>query len=67
MTDKAYRDEYFSNYEPSEPVEESDDRNRLYSVETLLINSAHFPGSQTRQRAVDELLYLIDRFLGDGV
>ncbi|KAJ5921214.1 Fructosamine/Ketosamine-3-kinase [Penicillium verhagenii] len=67
MKNEVYRKEYFRNYEPSEPIEEADDRNRLYSVETLLINSAHFPGSQTRQRAVDELLYLINRFPGDSL
>ena len=62
MKDEDYRNEYFKNYEPSEPIEEFDDRNRLYAVETLIINSAHFPGSETRQRAVDELRFLIDRY-----
>lgn len=66
MTGEDYRKEYFRNYTPSEPIEEFDDRSRLYSVETLLINSAHFPGSQTRQRAVDELYYLMDKFLSDS-
>ncbi|KAJ5646091.1 hypothetical protein N7490_002463 [Penicillium lividum] len=67
MKGEEYRNEYFRNYMPSEPIEEFDDRNRLYSVETLLINSAHFPGSQTRQRAVDELHYLINKFLSNSV
>ncbi|KAI1769315.1 Fructosamine/Ketosamine-3-kinase [Hypoxylon sp. FL1150] len=63
MKAKKYRDEYFKNYKPSEPVEEFDDRNRLYSVETLIINSAHFPGAETRQLAVDELKYLIEKYI----
>ncbi|KAI6082943.1 Fructosamine/Ketosamine-3-kinase [Hypoxylon rubiginosum] len=63
MKAKEYRNEYFKNYEPSEPIEEFDDRNRLYSVETLIINSAHFPGAKTRQLAVDELKYLIDKYI----
>ncbi|PKS13159.1 hypothetical protein jhhlp_000501 [Lomentospora prolificans] len=63
MKSDVYRNEYFKNYEPSEPIEEYDDRNRLYSVETLIINSAHFPGSQTRKIALEELKYLIDKFL----
>ncbi|KAI5918753.1 Fructosamine/Ketosamine-3-kinase [Camillea tinctor] len=63
MNDEKYRREYFKNFPPSEPVEEFDDRNRLYSVETLIINSAHFPGAKTRQLAVRELQYLIGRYI----
>jgi len=63
MKNMAYRHEYFKNYPPSEPSEEFDDRNRLYSVETLIINSAHFPGAPTRKIALEELRYLIDKFL----
>lgn len=65
MLDEVYRDEYFKNFEPSEPVEEFDDRNRLYSVETLFMNSAHFPGSETRNRALDELNWLINKYRDD--
>ncbi|KAK9418707.1 putative protein-ribulosamine 3-kinase [Seiridium unicorne] len=63
MTDEKYRREYFKNYPPSEPVEEVDDRNRLYAVETLLINSLAFPGAKTRQLAYEELKFLINKFL----
>ncbi|KAI0894727.1 Fructosamine/Ketosamine-3-kinase [Annulohypoxylon nitens] len=62
MKAKEYRNEYFKNYKPSEPLEEFDDRNRLYSVETLIINSAHFPGANTRQLAVDELKFLLHKY-----
>jgi protein-ribulosamine 3-kinase len=65
MTDEKYRSEYFMNNPPSEPQEEYDDRNRLYAVETLLINSAHFPGHQTRQDALSELKLLIEKFVSD--
>lgn len=63
MKNPDYRNEYFRNFEPSEPVEEFDDRNRLYAVETLLINSAHFPGADTRELALKELEYLIQRYI----
>ncbi|ORY61679.1 Fructosamine kinase-domain-containing protein [Pseudomassariella vexata] len=66
MTDKTYRDEYFKNYPPSEPRDEADDRNRLYSVETLIMNSLAFPGAKTRQLAFEELSYLINKYLKDG-
>ncbi|KAI1270279.1 Fructosamine kinase-domain-containing protein [Xylariaceae sp. FL1019] len=63
MTDEKYREEYFKNYPRSEPVEEADDRNRLYAVETLLINSLAFPGAETRQLAYEELKFLISKYL----
>ncbi|KAI1306240.1 Fructosamine kinase-domain-containing protein [Xylaria venustula] len=62
MTDERYRREYFKNYPPSEPLEEADDRNRLYSVETLLVNSLSFPGAKTRQLAYEELKFLIEKY-----
>jgi protein-ribulosamine 3-kinase len=65
MHDEDYRNEYFKNVEPSEPIEEFDDRNRLYSVETLFMISAHFPGSVNRQRALDELTWLINKYESD--
>ncbi|KAI0156850.1 Fructosamine kinase-domain-containing protein [Xylariaceae sp. FL1272] len=63
MTDEKYRKEYFKNYPPSEPVDEADDRSRLYAVETLLINSLSFPGAKTRQVAYEELTFLISKYL----
>ncbi|RYP57057.1 hypothetical protein DL769_009727 [Monosporascus sp. CRB-8-3] len=65
MKEPEYRNEYFKNFEPSEPIEEFDDRNRLYSIETLLINSAHYPGAKTRQLAADELRYLINKYVDE--
>ncbi|KAI1506316.1 Fructosamine/Ketosamine-3-kinase [Biscogniauxia marginata] len=63
MKDTAYRDEYLKNFGPSEPREELEDRVRLYSVETLIMNSDHFPGAETRRLAVEELKYLIAKYL----
>ncbi|KAL2015462.1 hypothetical protein VTK56DRAFT_5387 [Thermocarpiscus australiensis] len=65
MNSSEYRDKYFARIAKSEPVSEADDRNRLYSVETLLINSAHFPGSATRSQALDELKWLISKYRED--
>ncbi|KUI57890.1 Protein-ribulosamine 3-kinase, chloroplastic [Cytospora mali] len=62
MTDEKYRGEYFKNYPPSEPRQEADDRNRLYSVEILMNNGLTFPGAKTRQLAVEELRYLIAKY-----
>lgn len=63
MTNPAYLKEYLKNFEPSEPKEEFDDRSRLYAIETLLINSAHFPGKGTRQLAAEELKYLLKKYI----
>ncbi|KAJ1323889.1 protein-ribulosamine 3-kinase [Microdochium nivale] len=63
MTDEKYRREYFKHFPPSEPREEADDRNRLYSVEILMNNGLSFPGAATRQLAVSELKYLIDKYV----
>lgn len=40
---------YQRHIEPSEPVEEWDDRNRLYSIHPYLTDSAGHPGSVSRQ------------------
>ncbi|KAL9122772.1 MAG: hypothetical protein Q9187_000670 [Circinaria calcarea] len=50
MKAKAYKREYLRNFEPSEPTEEWDDRNRLYSVKTKLMYSAHVPGTNVRNQ-----------------
>ena len=50
MKEEAYRREYLRNLELNEPAKEWDGRNRLYSVETTLINSASFVGTDVRLR-----------------
>ncbi|KAK8034517.1 hypothetical protein PG993_009512 [Apiospora rasikravindrae] len=48
--------------EPSEPVEEFDDRNRLYSIHPYLTDSAGHPDSQSRQIAYNDILYLCEKY-----
>jgi protein-ribulosamine 3-kinase len=43
---------YHNYMEPSEPAEEWDDRNRLYSIHPYLTDSAGHPGSGSRQMSV---------------
>ena len=60
MKGKAYWREYLRNYEPSESADEWDDRNRLYSIKTTLINSASFVGTNVRLKLdgfSDSLMY----------
>jgi protein-ribulosamine 3-kinase len=47
---KVSRREYLRNFEPSEPKEEWDDRNRLYSAKTSLMHSAIFINSPCQQQ-----------------
>jgi fructosamine-3-kinase len=45
----VYMQAYQRHIEPSEPVEEWNDRNRLYSIHPYLTDSAGHPGSPSRQ------------------
>ena len=45
----AYLQTYQAQIPPSEPVDEWDDRNRLYSVYVYLVESAGHPGSESRR------------------
>lgn len=45
----VYRKQYWRHIERSEPVDECDDRNRLYSVKTNLMCSACIPGHNSRR------------------
>ncbi|KKA23751.1 hypothetical protein T310_2203 [Rasamsonia emersonii CBS 393.64] len=58
---EIYREEYFRHMLPSEPVEECDDRNRLYSVKTNLMHSACVRGSPARQQRARDV-YSSDLF-----
>ncbi|KAH0538683.1 hypothetical protein FGG08_004758 [Glutinoglossum americanum] len=69
MKAKAYKREYLRNMDASEPIDEFDDRNRLYSVKTKLMYSAHVPGTNVRQQAYEDLCFLVDKYapwLGEG-
>lgn len=65
MTATEYRDEYFKNFPPDEPVKEADDRNRLYAVKERIMYSAHVPGSKAREQALEDLQYLIGIYGGE--
>ncbi|KAI4209155.1 MAG: hypothetical protein LQ351_007871 [Letrouitia transgressa] len=53
---------YQRHIEPSEPAEEWDDRNRLYSIHPYLNDSAGHPGSLSRQLAYNDMLYLCEKY-----
>ncbi|KAI0142651.1 Fructosamine kinase-domain-containing protein [Xylariaceae sp. FL1272] len=59
----VYRNEYFKLFEPDEPKEEYDDRNRLYAIKERIMYSAHIPGSEARVRALEDMRYLIRKFV----
>ena len=66
MHRKEYRDEYFKRFPADEPMEDMDDRNRLYSVKERLMYSAHLPGpglgAEARAKALEDLDYLVEKF-----
>ncbi|KAI0529809.1 Fructosamine kinase-domain-containing protein [Xylaria digitata] len=62
MNASEYRDEYFKNYPPDEPVAECDDRNRLYSIKENLMYSALRPGHAAREQALADMEYLICKY-----
>lgn len=49
LRDPVFREEYLRNFEASEPKEEWDDRNRLYSAKTNFMHSACWAGSPARR------------------
>jgi protein-ribulosamine 3-kinase len=66
MKAKEYRNEYFKNFEPDEPVEEYDDRNRLYCIKEKIMYSAHVPGTKARAQALEDMQYLISKYDEDS-
>ncbi|KAJ9609218.1 hypothetical protein H2200_006990 [Cladophialophora chaetospira] len=61
---KVYTRTYLRHYGPSEPREEWDDRNRLYCIYYNILYSVNHrsQGKAVRQRAFDDMYYLIDKF-----
>ncbi|KAI1772814.1 Fructosamine kinase-domain-containing protein [Hypoxylon cercidicola] len=57
-----YMQMYQGLIKPSEPVEEWDDRNRLYSIHPYLNDSAGHPGSASRKIAYNDMLYLCEKY-----
>ncbi|KAI0023784.1 Fructosamine kinase-domain-containing protein [Xylariomycetidae sp. FL0641] len=63
LSAEIYRQEYRRHFEASEPKEEWDDRNLLYSVKTNFMHSACFAGSPSRQSAFEDMKYLIQKYV----
>ncbi|KAM0323258.1 hypothetical protein ACHAQA_008849 [Verticillium albo-atrum] len=64
ISDPVYTETYNLHYPKSEPVDEWDDRNRLYSTYyNILFSTNHLgEGKAIRQRAYIDIYYLIDKF-----
>lgn len=63
MKAKIYRQEYAKQFKKSDPVEEWDDRLKLYGVKTKLMYSAGVPGgTNIRQQLVEDLQDLIEKY-----
>lgn len=60
--DSRYLKEYWKLIPKSEPVDEWDDRNRLYAIRALLGESAGHPGSDSREMAYNDMLFLCARY-----
>ncbi|KAI1267817.1 Fructosamine kinase-domain-containing protein [Xylariaceae sp. FL1019] len=58
----AYIDEYLKHFPKTEPVDEFDDRNRLYSIKVAMNYSAMVPGSTRRKTAYNNMCYLIAKY-----
>ncbi|KAI0196600.1 Fructosamine kinase-domain-containing protein [Xylaria flabelliformis] len=63
MHSKIYRDTYFKFFRADEPTGECDDRNRLYAIKERIMYSAHLPGSAARAKALEDMQYLIEKFV----
>lgn len=55
---KEYKRQYLRNMAISEPVEELDDRNRLYCIKMNVIHSAHHLGPLSEKREYNISIYL---------
>lgn len=66
MNAKKYRNEYFKVFEPDEPVEEYDDRDRLYCVKEEIMYSAHVFETKACAQALEDLHHAIDEFVASA-
>ncbi|KAI1121994.1 Fructosamine kinase-domain-containing protein [Nemania abortiva] len=57
-----YMQAYKREIKPSEPVEEFDDRNRLYAIKAAICDSAGHRGSESRQIAYNDMLFLCEKY-----
>ena len=59
MSLEVYEKEYLENFGVSEPVDQFDDRNRIYHVKFLMWHSAHYPNNIARQRYDFQEIYSV--------
>ncbi|TAQ87108.1 hypothetical protein B7494_g4575 [Chlorociboria aeruginascens] len=59
---EAYIHNYLQHVPVSEPIEEWDDRNRLYSIQVNLSSSAGHPGNDSRQTAYNDMCFLCEKY-----
>ncbi|KAI4212673.1 MAG: hypothetical protein LQ351_004564 [Letrouitia transgressa] len=59
---KIFTRQYFREFPVSEPVEEWDDRNRIYCVKMNIVHSAHHKGDIVRQTAYEDMCYLVNKY-----
>ncbi|KAJ2899240.1 uncharacterized protein MKZ38_003340 [Zalerion maritima] len=63
---QPYFRHYMLRFPPSEPTEQWDDRNRLYSLVFNISHSSHFPGAANSRNIVyNDLCYLINTYCTD--
>ncbi|KAH6996360.1 Fructosamine kinase-domain-containing protein [Ilyonectria sp. MPI-CAGE-AT-0026] len=62
MHEQDYCSSYFNHHPRSEPVDEFDDRLLLYTLKPCLVYSSMNPGHVTRQRALDNMAYLLQKY-----
>ncbi|KAI1266565.1 Fructosamine kinase-domain-containing protein [Xylariaceae sp. FL1019] len=66
--DDVYTKSYLKNYPPAHPIEDFDDRNRLYSLKGRLNYSAGHPNSPMRKSAYNDMCYLCEKYAPiDGI
>lgn len=60
---RLYFNQYLRHIPPSEPVDQWDDRIRLYSLKFLLAHMIGWPGAPfVRDRIYNDMCYLVDRY-----
>ncbi|KAK0760796.1 hypothetical protein N5P37_005732 [Trichoderma harzianum] len=63
---KVYTKYYLRNYPAAEPVDEFEDRNRLYSLKGAINYAAGHPGSVLRKTAYNNMCYLCEKYAPIG-
>ncbi|KAK4202422.1 Fructosamine kinase-domain-containing protein [Triangularia verruculosa] len=67
LSNRAYMENYKLHFPPSEPVEDWDARNLLYSLPFNLGNAIFVPGSSQRQLVYEDMTTLCELFCPDAL